>query len=91
MVLGPLAAIGYVAGDTGLPSHEEGYGTVAFTFSGSVVWRGHYAGPAGGNSFLLGLAIGQQTGGTLFETGASDSSHGVPDFATVAYVAKPRT
>ena len=48
MVIGPLAAIGYVAGDTELPSHEDGYGTVAFTLNtGSVAWRGHYAGPAG--------------------------------------------
>src|SRR5215472_17396344 len=88
MAIGPLAAIAYVAGDTGLPSHEEGYGTVAFTLNGSVVWRGHYAGPADGKSFLLGLAIGPQTGGTLYETGASDSSAGVPDFATLAYVAR---
>lgn len=89
MVLGGLAAIGYVAGDTGLPSHEEGYGTVAFFLgTGSVVWRGHYAGPAGGKSHVLGLAIGPQTGGTLYETGASDSSDGVSDFATVAYVAR---
>ncbi len=90
MVLGPLAAIGYVAGNTGLRSHEVGYGTVAFSLDGSVVWRSHYAGPAGGNSFLRGLAIGPQTGGTLYETGASDNTAGVSDFATIAYVAKPR-
>jgi len=89
MVLGPLMAIGYVAGDIGRNSHEVGFGTVAFFFDGSVVWRGHYAGPVGGNSFRHGLAIGPQTGGTLYETGASNSSGGVPDFATVAYVARP--
>lgn len=47
----------------------------------------HYVGPAGGRSFVLGVAIGPQTGGTLYETGASDSTAGVSDFATVAYVA----
>ncbi len=54
-----------------------------FTFDGSVVWRGHCAGPAGDKSHALGLAIGPQTGGTVHETGASGNGDAVSDFATV--------
>jgi outer membrane protein assembly factor BamB len=86
------AGITVVAGDTMLPSHREGYGIVAFSLgTGAVIWRNHYAAPAGANSSLLGLAIGPLTVGTVFETGASGDGHGLSDFATVAYVAKPRS
>jgi outer membrane protein assembly factor BamB len=77
-------AVGYVGGDTGLKSGEDGYGTVAFSLrTGAVLWRNFYTGPASGRSSLRGLALGGNR--ALYETGTSASTAGVPDYGTVAF------
>ncbi len=79
---GKVFVTGYSENSSANPRNYD-YATVAYSPAGVLLWANYYNGPGNGDDQPYALAV--DSSGNVFVTGASTSTNGYTDYATIKY------